>query len=224
MAPDRTRSHLARRAAWWAGCVATVLLAAWGVDRIRTASAAPDGPPPLVVTAPSPAPSVRPLRAVLGRRPAALDRSVPTKIVIPAINLRAAVDTVGLLPDGTIETPPYERAHRAAWYRLGPAPGERGAAVVVGHVDSKKAVGVFWYLTKLTRGDEIRVTRADRRTLVFTVTSIEQFTKEAFPTDRVYADPDAPELRLVTCGGRWDPVRGDYPSNVVVFARLTSLT
>lgn len=143
--------------------------------------------------------------------------------MIPSINLRAGLDTVGLRPDGTIETPPYERAHRAAWYRLGPAPGERGAAVLVGHVDSKKAVGVFWYLTKVTAGDEIQVTREDRRTLVFTVTSVEEFTKDAFPTDRVYAEADAPQLRLVTCGGRWDPVRGEYPSNVVVFAALTGV-
>jgi hypothetical protein len=159
----------------------------------------------------------------LARRPLALDRSAPTKIVIPSINLRASLDTVGLLPDGTIETPPYERAHRAAWYRLGPAPGERGASVLVGHVDSKKAVAVFWYLTRIVPGDEIQVTREDRRTALFTVTSIEEFTKSAFPTDRVYADPDTPQLRLVTCGGRWDPVRGEYPSNVVVFATLTGV-
>lgn len=225
VAPDRAFSHPAHRFAWWAGCVATVLLAGVGVWQVGAASVAPAGPPPLVAAAPPPTPSpaVRPLRAVLARRPPALDRSAPTKIVIPSINLRAALDTVGLLPDGTIETPPYERAHRAAWYRLGPAPGERGAAVLVGHVDSKKAVAVFWYLTKVGPGDEIRVTREDGRTAVFTVTSIEEFAKADFPTDRVYADPDAPQLRLVTCGGRWDPVRGDYPSNVVVFATMAGV-
>ncbi|GAA4460389.1 hypothetical protein GCM10023170_061370 [Phytohabitans houttuyneae] len=202
-----------------------MLMAAWGVQQVRAASAAPEGPPPLVAVAPSPSPSpsARQLRAVLGRRPAALDRSAPTKIVIPSINLRAGLDTVGLLPDGTIETPPYERAHRAAWYRLGPAPGERGAAVLVGHVDSKKAVAVFWYLTRIVPGDEIQVSREDGRTALFTVTSIEEFPKAAFPTDRVYADSDAPLLRLVTCGGKWDPIRADYPSNIVVFATLTGV-
>lgn len=221
MGPDRPASHPARRIAWWAGCVATVLVAVAGLWQIRAASVAPDGPPPLVSAAP--APTGRPPRAMLGRRSPALERSSPTKIVIPSINLRAALDTVGLRPDGAIETPPYERAHRAAWYRLGPTPGERGAAVLVGHVDSKKAVAVFWYLTRITRGDEIQVTREDRRTALFAVTSIEEFTKTAFPTDRVYADSDAPLLRLVTCGGRWDPVRGEYQDNVVVFATLTGV-
>jgi len=222
-------SHPAHRLAWWAGCVATALVAAAGIWQIRAASVAPAGPPPLVSAAPAPAPAPaptptgRPLRAMLGRRSPALDRSPPTKIVIPSINLRAALDTVGLRPDGTIETPPYERAHRAAWYRLGPTPGERGAAVLVGHVDSKKAVAVFWYLTRIARGDEIQVTREDRRTALFTVTSIEEFTKTAFPTDRVYAGSDTPRLRLVTCGGRWDPARGEYQDNVVVFATLTGI-
>lgn len=222
MAPDRPAPRPARRIAWWAGCAATALVAAAGIWQIRAASAPPEGPPPLVAAPPPPpSPTGRALRAVLARRAPALDRSVPTKILIPSINLRAGLDTVGLRPDGTIETPPYERAHRAAWYRLGPAPGERGAAVLVGHVDSKKAVAVFWYLTRIVPGDEIQVTREDRRTALFTVTSIEEFTKTAFPTDRVYADPDTPQLRLVTCGGRWDPVRGEYPDNVVVFATLT---
>jgi hypothetical protein len=216
-------SHPAHRIAWWAGCVATVLVAAAGIWQVQAASVAPDGPPPLVSAAPAPTPTGRPLRAMLGRRSPALDRSPPTKIVIPSINLRAALDTVGLRPDGTIETPPYERAHRAAWYRLGPTPGERGAAVLVGHVDSKKAVAVFWYLTRIARGDEIQVTREDRRTALFTVTSIEEFTKTAFPTDRVYAGSDTPRLRLVTCGGRWDPARGEYQDNVVVFATLTGI-
>ncbi|MGN9909644.1 class F sortase [Phytohabitans sp. LJ34] len=223
MAPDRPAPHPAHRIAWWAGCAATVLVAAAGIWQIRSASLVPDGPPPLVVAPPSPSPTGQPLRAVLARRSPALDRSAPTKIVIPSINLRAALDTVGLRPDGTIETPPYERAHRAAWYRLGPAPGERGASVLVGHVDSKKAVAVFWYLTRIAPGDEIQVTREDRRTALFTVTSIEEFAKTAFPTARVYADPDTPQLRLVTCGGRWDPVRGEYPDNVIVFATLTGI-
>jgi hypothetical protein len=67
------------------------------------------------------------------------------------------------------------------------------------------------------------VTREDRRTALFTVTSIERFAKAAFPTDRVYADPDAPELCLVTCGGQWDPVHGGYPDNIVVFAQLSGV-
>jgi hypothetical protein len=211
-----------RRIAW----AIVVVLAGWGITQIRSAVAAPPrppAPPPVATAAPVvvvPQRPVLPATHVVHRAPA-LDRSAPTKIAIPSINLRAWVDQVALLPDGTIETPPYERANRAAWYRLGPAPGEPGSAVIVGHVDSKKAVAVFWYLTGIQPGDPIEVIREDGRTAVFTVSSVERFAKTEFPTDRVYADVDVPVLRLVTCGGRYE--NGRYTDNVIVFASMTEI-
>lgn len=216
-----------RRIAW----AVTVVLAVWGVGQIRSAVAVPSGPPALPAPAAAPqtpvvVPEVGPEAArALARhavqRAPALGRSRPTKIVIPSINLRAWMDQVALGPDGTVETPPYERAHRAAWYRLGPSPGEPGSAVVLGHVDSKAAVAVFWYLTRIRPGDPIEVTREDGRTAVFTVSTVEQFAKTAFPTERVYADVDVPVLRLITCGGRYE--RGRYTDNVIVFASMTAI-
>ena len=41
-----------------------------------------------------------------------------------------------------------------------------------------------------------------------------------FPTDEVYYPTLTPRLRLVTCGGSFDPVAHSYRSNVIVFARL----
>lgn len=217
------------RTAWWSAAVATVLVACWGVQQIRSGTdPAAGGPPALPVPVDTGAP-VRPddLRHVLNpvpvERAPALDRSAPTSIVIPSINLRAALDEIGLLPDGRLEVPPYERANRAAWYRLGPSPGERGSAVIVGHVDSKQAVAVFWYLTRVRPGDRVEVTRQDGDTAVFTVSSVEQFAKSRFPSDRVYADVDVPVLRLVTCGGPYDVARHAYADNVVVFASMTGL-
>ncbi|GAA4710580.1 class F sortase [Phytohabitans rumicis] len=222
--PSSSRVRRNRLIAW----LLVAVLAGWGVTQIRSATAAPAGPPALAAPAATgaPAPVVReapePDRVPAGMpiwRAPALDRSVPTKIAIPSINLRAWVDQIGLLPDGTIETPPYETAHRASWYAPGPAPGEPGSAVVVGHVDSKKAVAVFWYLARIQPGDPIEVTREDGRTAVFTVSTVERFTKTAFPTDRVYADVDVPVLRLVTCGGQYEA--GRYTDNVIVFASMT---
>ncbi|HET6213982.1 MAG TPA: class F sortase [Micromonosporaceae bacterium] len=211
-----------RRTAWWAACLATALLAGWGVWRIWSASAPASGGPPAlpapVLTATSPE-TADPARY----QGPILDRSVPTKVFIPSIQLRAALDQVGLAPDGTIETPPYERARRAAWYRLGPAPGEAGPAVIVGHVDSKQSVAVFFYLTRVRPGDQIEVVRADKRSAIFTVGSVEEFPKRTFPTNRVYDGTGVPELRLVTCGGRYDAKHHMYLDNIVVFAHLTGV-
>jgi hypothetical protein len=41
-------------------------------------------------------------------------------------------------------------------------------------------------------------------------------SKDRFPTDDVYY----PTLRLVTCGGEFDPTTGHYRSYVIVFATM----
>jgi hypothetical protein len=151
-----------------------------------------------------------------------LPASPPTAISIPAIALTAPVGTVGLDRNGTIETPPLSAANLAAWYVHGPAPGQLGPAVILGHVDTRHGPAVFHRLTELKAGDRIDVSRADRRTAVFHVEAVERFPKAAFPTERVYGDLDHAGLRLITCGGEFDRDRRSYRDNVVVFARYTS--
>jgi hypothetical protein len=109
------------------------------------------------------------------------------------------------------------------WYRSGPTPGEIGPAVIVGHVDSKGLVAVFFYLTRVRPGNQIEVTRQDGKVAVFTVSSIEKFAKTDFPTERVYGPTDGSELRLITCGGTFDRARASWSSNVVVFAKLSEI-
>jgi hypothetical protein len=155
--------------------------------------------------------------------PQPLGRSAPTKISIPAIGLRAPIDAMGLRPDGSVQTPSFKRANHAGWFRLGPSPGEPGAAVILGHVDTKKGAAVFYYLTRLRPGEAIEVVRADGSTAIFTIDSLEEFAKAAFPTDRVYLGSAEPALRLVTCGGRFDARERSYVDNIVVFARLTGV-
>jgi hypothetical protein len=67
----------------------------------------------------------------------------------------------------------------------------------------------------------VLVDRADGSTVSFTVTRVDRYPKDAFPTDRVYAPTSEPELRLITCGGTFDRSERSYEDNVVVFARLT---
>ena len=46
------------------------------------------------------------------------------------------------------------------------------------------------------------------------------FLKSRFPTAAVYGPVPDPQLRLITCGGTFDPATGHYLSNVIVFASL----
>ena len=52
------------------------------------------------------------------------------------------------------------------------------------------------------------------------VLRVERNAKTRFPTDDVYLSTLQPTLRLVTCGGAFDPASGHYADNVVVFASL----
>jgi sortase (surface protein transpeptidase) len=149
-----------------------------------------------------------------------LDRSAPVQIQIDSINVRATVDQIGLAPDGTLEEQSLSRSKYAAWYRLGPAPGQVGPAVITGHVDTKSTLGVFFNLSRLRPGDRVVITRADGRTVSFSVDSLASFPKSNFPTQLVYGATDYPALRLVTCGGSFDRRAGSYRENVVVFAHL----
>jgi hypothetical protein len=57
---------------------------------------------------------------------------------------------------------------------------------------------------------------------VFRVSSVRLYAKARFPTAAVYGPVPTPQLRLITCGGTFDPALGSYLSNVVVDATLAS--
>lgn len=123
---------------------------------------------------------------------------------------------LGLDEDGALEAP--EDFAVVGWYKDGPEPGEPGATVVAGHVDSYDGPAVFYRLKELVPGNEVRVIGADGVEVVYTVTHIEQYRKESFPTGDVYASSDRSTLRLVTCGGDFDQAERSYKDNVVVYA------
>ncbi len=153
---------------------------------------------------------------------AGLTASRPVRLAVPAIEISAPVEPVGQARDGTIAVPPLERADETGWYDRGPTPGEPGAAVIVGHVDTKRGPSVFYDLHKLRPGDPIEVTRADGSVVEFRVDSVENFPKDRLPADRVYGDDGKPTLALITCGGDWVGGRTGYADNVIAFATMTT--
>ncbi|GAA1801994.1 class F sortase [Luedemannella flava] len=145
--------------------------------------------------------------------------SAPSVLLIPEIGVRAEVVPVGLASDGSIAPPRDPRGAAVGWYERGPTPGQSGAAVLVGHVDTRDAPAVFHRLGELRRGELIQVHRRDRHTAAFRVDSVETFPKTAFPVKRIFGDASEARLVLVTCGGRWVGGETGYADNVVVFAR-----
>ena len=146
----------------------------------------------------------------------ATDVADPRRLEIPAIGVFAPVIELGLNSDRTLEVP--EDFGDTGWWKGGPEPGERGAAVIAGHVDSRTGPAVFYRLDELRAGDELRVHREDGTQARFVVRRLERHPKDDFPTRRVYARTDEPTLRLVTCSGDFDAASGHYVDNTIVFA------
>lgn len=129
---------------------------------------------------------------------------------------------LGLDADGALEVPGKNHYDQAAWYTGSPTPGERGPAVIEGHLDDVGSTpSVFFDLAKLETGDRITVTRADHRKARFTVYRVDRYAIDDFPTDAVYGDTPGSELRLITCGGALNS-DGHHKDNAVVYAKLSA--
>ena len=149
---------------------------------------------------------------------ATMPASAPVRLQIPSIGVDSDLVDLGLQGDGTLEVPP--KGFPAGWYTGAPTPGELGPAIIAGHVDWGGRPGVFFDLREVSTGDEIAIGRQDGSTARFRVTHVDQFDKDAFPTQTVYGDLDHAGLRLITCGGSFDPQLRSYDDNLVVFADL----
>jgi Sortase domain len=173
--------------------------------------------------APSPAAAAAGTVGPAAPKEPSLRRSAPVSVAIPAIGVRSPLLRLGLNPDGTIQVPDIATsADEAAWYKYSVTPGQIGAAVIEGHVDSQVGPAVFFRLGALHPGDRIDVTLADAMTAVFRVTGVREYTKDNFPTKMIYGTTNYASLRVVTCGGTFDYATGHYLSSVVVFASLVS--
>jgi len=164
-------------------------------------------PIPIGRLAPGPLPTV-------GARVAA-----PTRLVIPVIGVSTPLVRLGLTSSGALQPPASTSV--AGWYTGSSRPGAIGPAVIGGHIDSYLGPGIFFRLRLLHQGDRVYIRRADGTIVVFRVTAVREYLKARFPTASVYGPvPDA-QLRLITCGGTFDPAAGHYLSNVIVYAVLS---
>lgn len=176
-----------------------------------------------------PTPAMRPVAAGVGALPAPTGPIVappqsadpspvasPVSLTIPLIGVDTQLIRLGLAAGGTLQVPTTTAV--AGWYTGSPKPGAIGSAIIVGHIDSKYGPGVFFRLRELRKGDSVYVKRADGTMVKFSVTAVQQYPKDQFPTEAVYGPTPDAELRLITCGGTFDSTTGHYLSNIVVYA------
>ena len=143
-----------------------------------------------------------------------------TEVWLPTLGVRSPLVALEVGADGALQPPTDPDV--AGWFVRGAAPGERGPAVIAGHVDSRSGPAVFYRLDELAAGDRVEVARSDGQVFGYRVVTVESHPKNAFPTTRVYGPSPGPELRLITCGGDFDRRSRHYLDNVVVTAVPTT--
>jgi sortase (surface protein transpeptidase) len=151
----------------------------------------------------------------------------PTGVAMPRIGIKSTAPLIplGLDDDMHLEVPDVHTPQVGGWFKSGPWPGEKGPAVIAGHVSGRppgsahSVPGLFARLPEARVGDEVTVTREDGSTVRFAVYAVRSYPKDRFATAEVYGDTPDPELRLITCSGSFNEATHHYDDNTVAFAR-----
>ena len=142
---------------------------------------------------------------------------LPVRLKIPGINVDSVIESVGLTPEGAMGVP--KDPNNAAWYNLGPHPGDNGSAVMSGHVNwYYGAKGVFEKLSKLKPGDKIEVLDDKGAVISFVVRESRSFDAAADANDVFFSKDGKAHLNLITCEGVWNKLAKQYSKRLVVFA------
>ncbi|KUF16926.1 class F sortase [Streptomyces silvensis] len=152
-----------------------------------------------------------------GRSAGRVAPASPVRVSVPSIGVDSSLMRLGLNADRTVEVPPPDKGMTAGWYTGGAVPGEPGAAVIIGHNDTRFGRAVFHDLKKVRTGADIAVRDSRGKTVHFTVTGTETVDKKTFPTKKVYGSTRSRALRLITCDGAFD-AQGHPVDNLIVYA------
>jgi sortase (surface protein transpeptidase) len=164
--------------------------------------------------------------AECGQQPSPSHKASPihsstARILIPAIGVNAAIEPIGVLPDGTMAPPVQDPWNDVGWYNAGPRPGEQGSAVINGHLDRPGGTpAVFWNLNKLHIGDNVIVTDAHGKALHFHVIRIWFYAPQEAPVQDIFGNTGGSFLNLMTCAGVWIPSEHQTSLRLVVYTSL----
>lgn len=148
----------------------------------------------------------------------------PVRLRIKKLHIDAAVMNVGQTADGKMAAPSSQAINspywsRVFWYEPGTAPGQRGNAVIAGHVDRVGGdPAIFWSLHLLKAGDSIEIITTTQQTLYFRVDRTVNYPASTSNSDvlrAIFGPSTGHHLNLITCSGTW--TKTGYDQRLVVF-------
>ena len=147
------------------------------------------------------------------------DATPPTRIIVPELAIDAEVISLDMSPDGELPTPNTARV--VAWYSYGARLGEGGNAVMAGHVDLNREVGVFWRLRDAKPGQTITLSGAAGQLYDYKVEWVRSYPAASLAgLAALRPSSGATTITLVTCSGRFDLATRSYEDRQVVRAVL----
>jgi LPXTG-site transpeptidase (sortase) family protein len=184
-----------------------------------TASPSPTATPVPITAAPTPTPVPTP---PLGDN--------PYTMVIDKIGVDAPVEAFGLDANQVPEVPtgPGQAPGQiVAWYNFSAKPGTGSNAVFAGHVTWNGAA-VFYQLTSVAVGDEIKLQGQDGTLLAYKISDIFDVDPSDPNSIQVMAASSTDEITIITCDGTTTPVGGtfgvEYNKRLVIRAGLQQVT
>ena len=142
----------------------------------------------------------------------------PMRQAIPAIGINTFVESISVRPGGDLATPMQDPWEDVGWYDLGTHPGERGSAVIDGHLDRPGGYpAVFWRLRNVQVGDEVQVKNNAGNMLHFRVTRVAYYAPDQAPLQDIFGNLGGSYLNLITCAGDWIPGQHQTTLRLVVY-------
>lgn len=141
----------------------------------------------------------------------------PVRLIIPSLHVNAYIQQLGVTSQGIMESP--NNNVDVGWFHLGARPGEKGSAVIAGHIDGEHGeAGVFANLHQLKKGDKIFVEDNNGKSLTFILEQSQRY--DPGYAEEVFSRNDKAYLNLITCDGVWDGMQKSYTKRLVVFTSM----
>lgn len=154
--------------------------------------------------------------------PGQIGAELPINLRIPAINVDVKIGQVGIKADGEMDIP--KNPSDAAWFNLGPRPGDTGSAVISGHYGWKNGIrAVFDNLHKLKIGDKIFTEDEKGGVTTFIVREIRSYGDTDAAPDVFTSNDGKSHLNLITCEGIWNAALKSYSKRLVIFSDRENL-
>lgn len=147
--------------------------------------------------------------------------AIPSKLSIEKLSIETVIEQVEKDKQGNMDVPSGYKT--VGWYSLGVMPGEKGNAVISGHVDDPKGnPAVFTNLKTLKKGDTLVIQDKKNTKRTFKVFKTAVYPYNNAPLEAIFGATSSAQLNLITCDGTWDKEQKTYTDRLVVFTQLVN--